>query len=158
MKLEKASFDKFEERIIFYKGKTLQELKFITPKWAYADNIDKILDSTLHPKTNEYLIFNVDTEELFKKSELYEVNNKLLFTEESLNDGRVATILYRWDNGLFIDPPTIGTFDFKSKKLSFSDGRHRSKTAYFLGCEKIPIAIHKSQVEEVEKLIKLLPV
>lgn len=155
MKLRQVRFDEFQKRIEYYKNKSLTELQSIIPKWAYANDSDKMLDSSLHPKEEEYLIFLVDTKELFTISEFHEVNPKLLFTGEPLNDGRVATILHRWQNNQFIDPPTVRIFERNKSKLCFSDGRHRSKTSYLLGSKQIPIAIHKTQIKKISKLLTL---
>jgi hypothetical protein len=70
------------------------------------------------------------------------MNTNVLFTGELLNDGRVAGILHRWDNGEIVDPPTV-CFSARTRiKLSISDGRHRTKIAFLLGVEFIPVAIH----------------
>ncbi len=155
MKLIKANSDDFDVRIKFYKEKTDAQLKMIIPLWAYGDNIDHLLNSTLHPKSKEHQLFLVDTTELVDISEFNEVNLNTLFTGEMLNDGRVATILYRWENKKFIDPPTAGLLNRYKKKLCFSDGRHRTKTAYLLGQNQMPIAIHETEIEDIGKLIQL---
>jgi hypothetical protein len=158
MKLQQARSDKFDKRIRDYKAKTLVQLQSIIPKWAYANDSDNIFDMRLHPKTEEYLIFLVYTRGLIEISEFHEVNSDILFTGNILNDGRVATILHRWDNNQFIDPPTVGILIANKSKLSFSDGRHRTKTTYLLGHEQIPIAIHKSDIDSISKMLKLMPV
>ncbi|TAJ51437.1 MAG: hypothetical protein EPO58_12630 [Chitinophagaceae bacterium] len=158
MKLQKANSEIFEKRINYYKEKSLTELQSIIPKWAYDSNSDRILDTTLHPSAEEYFIFLVETKKLIQISELHEVNPDILFTGDKLNDGRVATILHRWDNNQFIDPPTVEIFDRDKSKLCFSDGRHRSKTNYLLGHKKMPIAIHRTQIKNISKLLELTPV
>ncbi|MGP8216341.1 MAG: hypothetical protein ACLQQ4_12300 [Bacteroidia bacterium] len=158
MKLQQASSDKFDKHIRDYKERTLTQLQSIIPKWAYAKDSDNIFDIRLRPKTGEYLMFLVDTKELIKTSELHEVNTEILFTGNRLNDGRVAMILHRWDNNQFIDPPTVEIFDSNKSKIGFSDGRHRSKTSYLLGHIQIPIAIHKSQIDSISKMLRLIPV
>lgn len=156
MKLRQASSDKFNKRIKLYKGKSMAQLQSIIPKWAYASDSDYILDTILHPKVGEYFIFLTNTKELIKMCELHEVNPEILFTGDKLNDGRVATILYRWDNNQFVDPPTVGIFDKNKSMLCFSDGRHRSKTSYLLEHEQIPIAIHKSDIDSVREILVLI--
>jgi hypothetical protein len=157
MELRKASYDDFEARIKFYKSKTDEELKSILPLWAYGENIRHLMDSTLNPKDTEHQIFLVDTKELMSISELNEVNTNFLFTGEMLNDGRVATILYRWDNKRFVDPSSVGLLDRYKEKLCFSDGRHRAKTTYLLGHNQMPIAIHQIEIDDIRKMIQLIP-
>lgn len=156
MKLRKTNPADFEARIEFYKEKTDEQLKLITPLWAYGENIHHLLNSTLNPKDKEHQIFLVDTTELISISEFNEVNASVLFTGEMLNDGRVATILYRWDNKKFIDPPSVGLLNKYKEKLCFSDGRHRTKTAYLLGHSQMPIAIHQTEIDDISKMIRLI--
>jgi hypothetical protein len=157
MKLHQAKSDKFDQRIKYYKEKSLVELKMIIPRWAYAGDSDNMLDTTLHPRESEYHIFIVNTKKLIKISDLLEVNSEILFTGDLLNDGRVATILYRWDNNQFVDPPTVEISGRNKSMLCFSDGRHRSKTTYLLGHRQMPIAIHKTQIKKIDKLLRLKP-
>jgi hypothetical protein len=157
MELKKASSADFEERIKFYKSKTNKELKSIVPLWAYGENIHHLMDSTLNPRDKEHQIFLVDTKELMSISEFYEVNTNFLFNGEMLNDGRVATILYRWDNKNFVDPSSLGLLNRYKEKLCFSDGRHRAKTTYLLGHNQMPIAIHQTEIDDIRKMIQLIP-
>ena len=156
MELRKANSADFEARIKFYKSKSDEQLKLIVPLWAYGENIHHLLDSTLNPKDKEHEIFLVDIKELMSISELSEVNTSFLFTGEMLNDGRVATILYRWDNKKFIDPSSVGLLNRYKEKLCFSDGRHRAKTTYLLGHIQMPIAIHKTEIDNISKMIQLI--
>jgi len=157
MELKKVTTSDFKVRIKFYKEKTDEQLKSITPLWAYGEHIDHLLNSTLNHKNKEHQIFLVNTKELIKVSEFNEVNTSVLFTGEMLNDGRVATILYRWDTKKFIDPPCVGLLNRYKEKLCFSDGRHRTKTTYLLGHNQIPIAIHQTEIDDISKIIQLTP-
>lgn len=156
MELRKASSAGFEARINFYKSKTDEELKSIVPLWAYGENIHHLMDSTLNPKDKEYKIFLVDPKELMSISELNEVDTNSLFTGKMLNDRRVATILYRWDNRKFVDPSSVGLLNRYKEKLCFSDGRHRAKTTYLLGHNQMPIAIHQTEIDDIRKMIQLV--
>lgn len=157
MEFRKANSATFEARIKFYKEKTDQQLRLINPLWAYGVNIDQLLNITLNPKDKGHKIFLVDTKALITISDLNEVNASVLFNGEILNDGRVATILYRWDNKKFIDPPSVGLLNRYKKQLCFSDGRHRTKTAYLLGHKQMPIAIHQTEIDDISKMIRLVP-
>jgi hypothetical protein len=155
MKLQKPDLVQKIAQIEFYKQKTLLELRSIIPNWAYGKNAEKILDYSLHPKNQEYIIFYVDPTELIANSELYEVNPNVLFTGELLNDSRIAGILSQWENNAFVDPPTVGLcLDHKSK-LSLSDGRHRAKLTYILGHKQMPIAVHNSELLEIADIVGL---
>lgn len=72
-----------------------------------------------------------------------------------MNDTRIARILYRWDNNEFVDPPKIDLSNENSNKVSFSDGSHRSKLAYFLEYDHILILIHKLDIYSISKILKL---
>jgi hypothetical protein len=155
MKLQKPNIDHKLAQIKLYQQKSLLELQSIQPHWAYRQDADKMLDYSLHPSNQVYSIFNVDPAELIKNSELYEVNPNILFTGVRLNDSRIAGILNRWDRNEFVDPPIVGLcMNFKGK-LSLADGRHRAKLSFLLGHKQIPIAIHKTEIDDVSSIIQL---
>lgn len=141
-----------------YKRRAMAELRLILPKWAYGQNVDKLLDHIQNPINNEYTIFKVDTIELIMNAELNEINPNILFTGESNNDYRIARILYRWENDYFVDPPCIGISSLGEKKIAFSDGRHRTKLCYILGHRQIPVAIDNFQIQNIHSIIKLTSV
>lgn len=156
MKLEKANHQVIENRIITFKEKNLQELQSIKPKWAYGKDVEYLIDISLLPQNKEYTIFRTNVSELVTNSQWHEINLNMLFTGEVLNDYRIASILYRWENDAFVDPPTIGLCNLQKGKLSFADGRHRTKLAHFLRHAEIPVAIHNSEIEEVKKILQLI--
>lgn len=158
MKLQKANAEHNLECVSLYEFRSLTELSLIQPKWAYGKNVDKLLDFIQNPIHNEYTIFLVDTVELIMNAELNEINPNILFTGESNNDYRIARILYRWENDYFVDPPCVGISSPKDKKLSFSDGRHRTKLCYILGHRQIPVAIDNLQIQKISSIIKLTSV
>lgn len=158
IEIEKVTFADIEARIQFYKSKTDEQLKLIVPHWAYGENIHHLFDNALSPRDKEYQIFLVDTKELISISEFHEVKANILFTGEILNDRRVASILYRWDNKKFVDPSSVGLLNRYKEKLCFSDGRHRAKTVYLLGHIQMPVAIHKTEIHDISKMIQLVPV
>lgn len=157
MKLQKANFENKKELLNIYQKKSIQELQKIQPKWAYGKYASNILDFSLHPQNEEYIIFLVETFELITNAELYEVKTECIFTGNIINDIRIASILNRWENNLFVDPPTIYLCTTNKNKLSFSDGRHRTKVTYLLGIKQIPIAVHNSQIRKVGEIVNLLP-
>lgn len=151
---EDLYFDE-QSHLQIYKCKSLEELKSIQPKWACGTNIDKLYNKCLLPENNEFTIFLTDTCALVNKGELLGLDSHVLFTEDALNDKRVAEILYRWEHFYFIDPPSICVND--SKRIGFYDGRHRSKVSYLLGFTQIPVAVLNSDVSEISQMINVIP-
>ena len=155
MKFQKVNAEHNLDCVSLYEDRSITELKSIQPKWAYGMNVDKLLDYIQNPKHEEYSIFLVDPNELIANAELLEVTTNKLFTGEANNDYRIARILYRWENGYFVDPPSIGISSPLAKKLTFTDGRHRTKLCYFLGHKQIPIAIGNFEIQQISTIIKL---
>lgn len=158
MIIQRANSATFDVQIAYYRNKSLDELQRIIPVWAHGNNADKIYDAALRPERKEFCIFIVNTKELINASIFFEVNPEIMFTGVPLNDVRVSGILNRWDHQQFIDPPTVVVYDTKNRLLSFSDGRHRTKTAFLLGSQEIPIAVHISQIDIISSFISLVEI
>ncbi len=160
MELRRASAnnDNLEEQITYYKGKSHLELHSIVPRWAYGADADKIRDWGIGPEQHRYLICLTDVVKLIQCADFGEVERMLLFTGELLNDGRVARILYRWEQQLYIDPPTIYITEGNDHRLVFVDGRHRTKVAYLLGSEQMPVAVEPGDMEIIKTMIPLCAV
>ena len=158
MKHGNISFEKIDDQLNIYKQRSIEELKKVEPKWACGKYVNKLYDGELHPKRNEYTIFLVKTSEIISNAEFAEVDINALFTGNSKNDFRITRLLYRWENNFFVDPPTLGLCSYENKKLSFSDGRHRTKLSYLLGYQKIPIAIANDKIQEFRSYIQLMSV
>lgn len=150
-----AGKDDFEKQIAYYKGKGLSELQTIAPRWAYGVDADKIRDRGIGPEQDRYLICLTDVGKLTHCADFGEVERMLLFTGEPLNDGRVARILHRWEQQQYVDPPTIYITEGNDHRLVFFDGRHRTKVAYLLGCEQIPVAVEPEDMEIMQTMIPL---
>lgn len=155
MELNKINLLSYDEIIEYYKSKNTEEIQKIIPKWAVFENEEKTLYSELKSSSKEYEIILVKLNLLISKSDFFEVEINKLFTEKKLNDCRVAKILRNWENNIFLDPPIIGICNYDNYKLSISDGRHRTKTAFFIGEKTIPIAIHISEILQVKKILNL---
>ncbi|ROI03262.1 hypothetical protein EGI16_11910 [Chryseobacterium sp. G0240] len=136
--------------------KTIKEIKLIVPipYWAVKENIFQILSKDLLPEEGRFNIFFVETSKLVENSDFREVNMSSLFTLEEKNNGRISQILNHWKNHTCLDPPKI-YFDSFTNKINFEDGRHRTKLAFFLDFKKIPIAIYKEDVKDIQKLLTL---
>lgn len=155
MKLRKADYKDKEEQLTVYMRADLAELQKIKPRWAYCNHINELLDYSIHPENNEYTIFLVNVCELIENAEFNEVTISSIFTGNVVNDIRISSILYRWENELFVDPPTVYFRERVEKKIAFADGRHRAKISYLLKIKSIPVAIDNSSICEIGKIIKL---
>jgi hypothetical protein len=137
----------------YYQGKSLDEIKLIKPKWAYGRNRHKISDIILKDPETEYRVFYVKTVILISKSDFIDIDMSSLYTGKAKNDTRIARILYRWDNNLYVDPPSVGISNEDRTRVSYADGQHRSKLTFFLGVEDIPIAIHKEDISILKTIL-----
>ncbi|WP_343522366.1 hypothetical protein [Pedobacter sp.] len=156
MKLQKVSLDKRESSLIkLYRNRAFDELMNIRPSWAFGNDSGKLWDRRQLPSYQTYTIFKVDTAELVNNSLFYEVDVNQLFTNDLTNNYRVARILYNWENGTHLDPPTLSLRDDHQGKLTFLDGRHRTKVSYLLGFKMIPLAVELIDVEAVRTIITL---
>lgn len=141
-----------------YNSKSIEELKKITPKWAYGKDVDKLYSFYLQPSSdNDVTIFLVDIHKLVINCNFAEVDPYNMFTASGQNDSRISKLLFRWDHGCFVDPPEIG-IRLNEDKLTFSNGRHRTKLAYLLGSKLIPVAICEDQIDDVRKILELAEV
>jgi hypothetical protein len=152
MELKIANSDNHEDLLEYYVSKEIEELRKIQPLWAFGENVHHIQDYSQHPENGSYDILIVDVTQLIKRIEFINFDIEILFTGDLASDCRLATTLYRWENLQFVDPPTISIDD---NRITILDGRHRLKLAFQLGCSTIPIAIHKSLVDSVMKIIDL---
>jgi hypothetical protein len=135
-----------------YIATPINELKKIKPHWAIEENISHLLDIALHPKFGRFVFLSINTKDLIINADFKEVDNNTLFTGEHKNDIRISQILNFWENGKFIDPPSIG-YSNENKKIEFYDGRHRTKLSYFLKLKEIPVAIEKEDLEKIKLLL-----
>jgi len=138
---------------IHYLDKNIKELKNIQPKWAYGRNYRKARYTQDLLKAG-CTIYHARLVEVIKCVDFGELKLDKLFNGENNNDRRIAEIIYRWDNDLFIDPPNIYV-PVGGDKLLFSDGHHRTKTAYLLGQMQIPIVVANEDIFFIKKLLQL---
>jgi hypothetical protein len=138
-----------------YFDKTIDELKRIKPYWAVREKIDQLLDKNLHPCVGRYEIVMMKTKTLVKIADFGEVDLERLFTGNSLNDGRINQILNDWNNEKYIDPPTL-SISAATNKITFEDGRHRTKASYFLCFDEIPVAIDKEDLDKIRTAANIL--
>lgn len=155
MKTENIAFEKIEEYTNIYKQKTFEELCLIKPKWAIGKHLKKLRDLELDPLKKIYSFYLVKPEEIVATAEFLEVETNTLFNGLSNNDFRITRLLHRWENGYFVDPPSVSLSD-SNKILGFHDGRHRTKLSFFLKFETIPIAILNQDIESIKNLIGLV--
>ena len=130
----------------------ISEIMKIKPLWAIDENIRFLLDQTIHPNNDRFVFKTVKTKRLIECSDFKEIDISLLYTGDKANDNRISRILYCWDNGIYLDPPTISVENI-SHKVVYSDGRHRAKLSYFLEFEKIPVALEKDDLKIMNLLL-----
>lgn len=136
-----------------YLDKSGKELQTIQPKWAYGKDYRKAR------YTQDFLkagctIYHVKLSEVIKHTDFAEVQLDRLFTGGNKNDIRIAEIIHRWASNQFVDPPNIYV-PVGSKTILFGDGRHRTKAAYFLGQNQIPIIIPNEDLFFINELLQL---
>ena len=153
MRLDTEFFKNKLEIIERFKNCEAKELTKIIPKWADGSSAHKIRNSILHPVNGEYIFVAVCLKSLVANSNFCGFDLLNLFTGDELNDNRVGRILFHWERKGYLDPPqiSIGSDDI----ISFTDGRHRTKCALFLGQDEIPVAIHKSELPQLQKVPSL---
>lgn len=157
MRIKKAQLPKdVLEMINLYRDKTLTDLKKIKVRWACGSY--KKYSRLPVLKSEGYEIFYVELDDLIKLADFGEMmyaklNPKKLFTGIYERDFRVVKVLDHWNKNGYIDPPEISVDS--SKKISFSDGRHRTVTAFHLGEKEIPVIVHRSSIDSVSSLISL---
>ena len=137
-----------------YKNKSPVELSDISPKWAYGVDSCHIYDIALRPGNKEFSFFTIEISSILQFLDFYEVKLEPLFTGKPLNDERVARILWRWENKMFTDPPSISISSSSKPKITFYDGRHRFKANYHLKQERIPVFIHNDDIDKFNQLIQ----
>ncbi len=138
-----------------YFDKTIDELKSIKPYWAVRENIDKLLDKSLHPNVGRYEIVIMKPQTLVTIADFGEVDLDRLFTGNSLNDSRVNQILNNWNNKKYIDPPSV-SISAATNKITFEDGRHRTKVSYFLCFDEMPVAIDREDLVKIKTAANIL--
>lgn len=139
-----------------YQNKPLSEIRSILPKWAVDSDKNKLLNKELDPSHQRYHIVNVNLKDLMKFSDFGEFDFNRLFTGQVQNDYRIANLLSRWDNGFFVDPPSIYLDSRKVVRIAYSDGRHRTKLSHFMRLEKIPVAIDNEDFELIKQTLSLV--
>lgn len=154
MRHKSLSDEKLEERINVYLQQPIDILKQIEAKWAYVKHKNKILDSDLKDK-KRFGFFLAKTSEIVSNAEFGGFDITPLFTGDWKNDSRITRILYAWENNCYVDPPVIWLNGSSVKKLSFSDGRHRTKLSFHLELREIPIAIEHEEFDAISSIIQL---
>ena len=142
MKIDLNDYEQDEQdRYNRVKEMTKDDLRKISPKWAVGKNYIKCSEPKFLPDS-DYTIIELNLSKLIASTNFIELNPNELITDD-INDFRFVDIIERWDNDLFIDPPTIYLTN-NDEKVRITDGRHRTIAAYHTGAEFIPVAIHKS--------------
>lgn len=157
MRHKSLSDEKLQEFLHFYRHQPIDKLKQIEAKWAYGKHKNKILDLDLKDK-KRFDFFLANPTEVVLNAEFGDFEINPLFTGDWKNDSRITRILYAWENNYCVDPPVIWLNGSSEKKLSFSDGRHRTKLSFHLEYAQIPIVIERAEFEEISSIIQLTQV
>jgi hypothetical protein len=155
MNFRKADATVNDELVKRYQVLPIEQLRAIIPHWAFGTDCHALLDPALRPGYNRYRIFMVNVSALISVANFNEVDHTQLFTDNKINNARVAGILDRWSNNLFVDPPTVYLAGKSGQQIEFLDGRHRTKTTYLLGYEHIPVAIDLEDIKAIGLLFNL---
>ena len=68
--------------------------------------------------------------------------------------GRISKAKAHWSDDGYMDPSELGVSDW-SKKVVFTDGRHRMVAAYQMGQEYAPAYVPKEELEALRNLVKI---
>lgn len=154
MRHANLSVEKLQELLNFYKQQPIDRLKQIEAKWAYGKHKNKILDLDLKDK-RRFGFFLANPTEVVLNAGFGDFDITPLYTGDWKNDSRITRILYAWENNYYVDPPVIWLNGSSAKKLSFSDGRHRTKLSFQLEHAQMPIAIERAEFDEISSIIQL---
>jgi len=139
----------------YFRSLPLAAFDHIHPRWACGNHIDKLLSSELNPHAGNYAFHYVDITEFIKKAHFLDVNPEKFLSGDDRSDFRILTTLWQWEHGGYVDPPDIGPFWQDKSKITFADGQHRTIAAYYLNALQLPVAIHKTLIEEIRPNLTL---
>ena len=122
--------DYYLEKINEYKSISLSELQKIKPIWTCGESLR--FNDFKHKVVLKELRINEVLEIIESKGIL---NTTEVFSNEPKSNRRIMNILRAWKKGIPIEPPCIIYDD----SIYFSDGRHRSLAAHFLGADTIMV-------------------
>jgi len=125
-----------------------------TIKWAIDDNIDKATLVTQRDisKPNNIIIW-VNIRKLFDNTEDWQKLDINDITGGKNHIGnRIQQAKKYWSDKNYMDPPII-TYNDYTKKINFTDGRHRLAAAYQLGQKWAPVITDKKSAKIIKKLI-----
>lgn len=148
-------------------------LKNPEPKW-HLEESDIDFSLQLNQFRDELLedgftiIPNVDIETLLKKmtSQDYKMFRTKKLFGSTFSDLGLSEIIYLWQNGEKLIPPTIVILDntfmlkvqnpFPKTTIEFMalDGKHRLKVSCYFNVEKIPIIAFNWQAEKIKKMLE----
>jgi len=154
MKICLEDYSKLDQlRYLRVKNMSQTELSAIKPLWTDTTTKNKIYSSGIYfgleDKTTS--IITVDIKKLILKSDFISLNPESLISDD-INDFRFVEIIERWEQSLFIDPPEI-SFQQNTKNYIFTDGRHRTISAYQIGVHSIPVAVYTQQLDDFEGVL-----
>lgn len=141
-----------------YKGRGLDKLRLIQPHWhiqkaaidlsAQGDEVVEDLSSS------GFEIYMASVSDLFQVTpdvvrEVYEREALWNDSEDDRihDEEKLARVLKCWEEKHPLTPPTL--IDNGHGEVLIQDGRHRLKTAIFLGVHEVPVIIYNSSWEKI---------
>lgn len=117
----------------------------IKPKWLSEKG-------TGNRDFGSYKIFYVRTIDIVHRVNFLGLNPKALDLSDESNKDSYLHIINSWKNGRFIDNPTL---TLTQNELRFSDGRHRTILAYHLGETALPVLIHETMIDDINRKVEI---
>jgi len=139
----------------YFRRLPLAAFGHIQPRWACGIHVDKLLVGELDPRNGSYIFYHVDITEFIAKADFLDANPEKFLSGDDRSDFRILTTLLQWEQGGYIDPPDIGPSRRNRNKITFADGQHRAIAAYYLNSSHLPVAIHKTLIQETRSYLTL---
>jgi hypothetical protein len=125
--------------------------------WAVGKDVDKAEVNRYVQNDPDYIIVQANIVDLFKYT-----TKEFRLDLEDLKGGpnaigsRIPNAIQHWQNGGYMDPSEINVnLDNYRGPVSFLNGRHRLVAAYQLGHQYAPVIVPKSELLDLEKIVKV---
>ena len=126
----------------------MEDLKKIKPVWVVEENQSEAFFGPFDEHEIEY----ISSKLLIDNANMLDLPTDKLFNDD-IDDFRYITTLERWQEKRSVDPPRIRINNSLEKEIEFEDGRHRAILGYILEEQRIPILVHKSQIDDYKLFI-----
>ncbi len=132
--------------------RNLSDEEFFAIKPIWCTNPEDLQLGFKHPFLSGDIYVECDLDRLIALSDnLSNVHFSRRFDGEWWEEERYCkTLIERWQKGLGVDPPDIS---FRSGRIIFGDGRHRTVLAKALGDKTIIVRINPQMLEVAQQLV-----